>query len=187
MLSAQGQDAMSGAVPADAREIAGEVALDHWLTWQIRHMAIDAAGVADLAAAYRRGEPFPERPLARDVDPGGHPEGRLDRAEPSAEHALPGAGPVPGTAALTETSRSASPTASSSPQGASEAVQAYRGQIAGSADRQPDAWIGLALALRRLPGSPSRAAFATRLPLLFDVHACLGGRADPLDLAGWFG
>jgi hypothetical protein len=31
--------------------------------------------------------------------------------------------------------------------------------------------------------------FATRLPLLFEMHACLAERgiaADPLDLAAWF-
>jgi len=68
---------------------------------------------------------------------------------------------------------------------ASAAVQAYRDQIAGAADPQPDAWIGLALALHQLPSSPLQMAFATHLPLMFDVHACLGGRSDPLDLAGW--
>ncbi len=51
----------------------------------------------------------------------------------------------------------------------------------------PHAWIGLALALHRLPASPVQAAFVTRLPLLSDVHACLSGRVDPVDLADWFG
>ena len=33
-------------------------ALDNWLTWQFRHTAVDATGVAGLAAAYQRGEPL---------------------------------------------------------------------------------------------------------------------------------
>ena len=45
-------------VPAEAKEIAREVALDNWLTWQFRHTAVDAAGVPSLAAAYQRGEPL---------------------------------------------------------------------------------------------------------------------------------
>jgi hypothetical protein len=184
VLQARAQDAMSGAVPGDAREIAAEVALDHALTWQMRHLATDAAGVADVAAAYRRGEPFPERAQAgtwiqadtRKVDstarsrllsmrylaPARYRDLLADRGLPVSE---------PDRLLLAASS--------------TEAVQAYRDQIAGSAELQPDAWIGLALALRRLPGPPP-PAFATRLPLLFDVHACLGGRADPVDLAGWF-
>jgi hypothetical protein len=36
----------------------------------------------------------------------------------------------------------------------------------------------------------ARRSLACRLPLLFEVHACLAGqgiRVDPLDLAAWFG
>jgi hypothetical protein len=68
---------------------------------------------------------------------------------------------------------------------ADAAIDAYRDQIAGSVVPQPDAWIGLALALHQLPGPPPRA-FTTDLALMFEVHACLDGRRDPLDLAGWF-
>ena len=38
-----------------------------------------------------------------------------------------------------------------------QARAGYRARITGSADPQPDAWIGLALALHRLPPSPLRA------------------------------
>ena len=55
-LRERAQRRESGPVPAEAIEIAREVALDNWLTWQLRHTALDAAGVARLAAAYQRGE-----------------------------------------------------------------------------------------------------------------------------------
>ena len=53
-------------------------------------------------------------------------------------------------------------------------MRGYRDLISCSADPQPDAWVGLALALHRLPASPLAGVFADRLPVLFDVHACLG-------------
>jgi hypothetical protein len=66
------------------------------------------------------------------------------------------------------------------------AVQAYRTRIADSADPQPDAWIGLTLALHQLPPSPPRAALTIRLAQVAEVHARLADRTDPLDLASWF-
>jgi hypothetical protein len=59
--------------------------------------------------------------------------------------------------------------------------------ITGSADPQPDAWVGLAVALHRLPASALQDAFTARLPVLFDLYSRLGAGHDPLDLAGWFG
>jgi hypothetical protein len=67
------------------------------------------------------------------------------------------------------------------------AVQGYRDLITGSADPQPDAWVGLALALHQPPASRLADAFAACLPVMFDVHSCLGAGCDPLDLASWFG
>ena len=58
-----------------------------------------------------------------------------------------------------------------------------------AAEPDPAAWLGLALAIHRLPAMSSRKVFATRLPLLFETHACLaeqGISADPLELAAWF-
>jgi hypothetical protein len=69
---------------------------------------------------------------------------------------------------------------------ANAAVAAYRAAIA--ADPQPDAWIGLALTIHRLADMPSQPVFATHLPLLFEMHACLtdqGIHSDPLELAAW--
>ena len=57
LLRAQGQQLEAEPLPGEARDIAAQVALDHWLTWQVRHLVIDPAGVASLAAARRRGEP----------------------------------------------------------------------------------------------------------------------------------
>jgi hypothetical protein len=187
MLHTRAREAMSGTVPGGARQIAAEVALDHELTWQLRHLAADAAEVAELAAAYQRGESFPEhaqaqaririRPDTRKVE--STPRSRMlsmrylapaRYRELLADEDLPLGEPD----RLLLAARSA------------EAVQAYRELIAVSGGPQPDAWVGLALAIRQLPPGPAQAAFVTRLPLLFDVHARLGGQADPVDLAGWF-
>ena len=182
-LRAQGQQLMSAPVPAQAARVAAEVALDHRLTWQLRHVATDAADVAGLADAYRRGEPCPGgvrtwiQEDVRKVDSGLRSRLlNLRYLESARYRALRADGVLPVSEAdrlLLERSSEA-------------AVQAYRTRIAGSADPQPDAWIGLALALHQLPPSPPRAALATRLAQVAEVHARLADRTDPLDLASWF-
>jgi HEXXH motif-containing protein len=174
-------------VPAAAAEIAGDVALDNWLTWQLRHTALDPAAVAGLAAAYQRGEPSNGRPLPeawikddiRDVD-AGIPRSRLLNMrfqKPQRYRQLSGAdvaGLGPGDALLAGGN-------------ASGAAAAYRAAL--RAEPDPAAWIGLALAVHRLPAGMAQPVFAMRLPLLFEMHACLAGQgilADPLDLAAWF-
>jgi hypothetical protein len=62
MLRDQGRTMQSEAVPAEAMDIAAEVALDHELTWQLRHTAIEAAA---LAVTYQRSEALPPLPEAR--------------------------------------------------------------------------------------------------------------------------
>jgi HEXXH motif-containing protein len=183
LLHAQGQQLMSAPVPGEAAQIAAEVALDHWLTWQIRHVAVDAADVADLAAAYQRGEPCPGRARTwiqddvRKVDSGLRSRLlNLRYLEPARYRELCTEGVLP----LSEPDRLLL-------EGNSEdATAAYRTRIADSADSQPDAWAGLALALHQLPPSPIQTALTTRLVLMFEVHARLAGRNDPLDLASWF-
>jgi len=182
-LRAQQQQLMSAPVPARAAQVAAEVALDHRLTWQLRHVATDAADVAGLADAYRRGEPCPGgartwiQQDVRKVDSGLRSRLlNLRYLEPARYRALRADGVLPLSQAdrlLLERSSEA-------------AVQAYRTRIADSADPQPDAWIGLALALHQLPPSPPRAALATRLAQVAEVHARLADRTDPLDLASWF-
>jgi len=173
-------------VPGPALQIAGEVALDHRLTWQIRHVATDVAAVAELADAYRRGEPFPrqDRPevwVQEDVRKlGSSVRSRLlnmSYLEPARYRELCAEGVLP----LSEADRLLLG------RDAEAAVLGYRDLITGSADPQPDAWVGLALALRRLPASALQDVFAAHLPVLFDVHSRLGAGYDPLDLAGWFG
>jgi hypothetical protein len=182
-LGARGQRLMSAPVPARAARIAAEVALDHRLTWQLRHVAADAADVAGLADACRRGEPCPGEARTwvqedvRKVDSGLRSRLlNLRYLEPARYRALCADGVLPVSAAdrlLLEQSSEA-------------AVQAYRTWIADSADPQPDAWIGLALALSQLSPSPSQRALVTRLVQMFEVHARLAGQTDPLDLASWF-
>jgi HEXXH motif-containing protein len=186
LLRERGQGEGADPVPAEAALIAREVALDNWLTWQLRHTAVDAAGVAGLAAAHQRGEPLSGQVLPgawieddiRKVD--SIPRSRLLNMryqEPQRFRQLSAAGIPEMTVAdafLLEGDAGA-------------AVAAYRAALAAESD--PAAWIGLALAIHRLPAMSSRQVFATRLPLLLEMHAWLAGRgiaADPLDLAAWF-
>jgi hypothetical protein len=184
-LRERGQGHESGSVPADAREIAREVAVDNWLTWQLRHVVADAAEVSALAAAYQRGEPLagralPETQVESDIRKFDsvlrsrllnmrYQEPRRYRQLSAAD--MEGLGTADALLVLGN---------------ASAAVAAYREELA--ADPDPAAWIGLALAVDRLPAASSRPALAARLPLLFEMHACLAGRGikvDPLDLAAW--
>jgi HEXXH motif-containing protein len=185
LLQAQGRELASEPVPTDAQEIAREVALDHWLTWQMRHMAPDAAGVANLATAYRQGESFPERAQPevsihediRKVDSG--IRSRLLNMRylaPGRYRELCADGVLP----LSEPDRLLLK------RSADAAVQAYRDLITTSADSRPDAWVGLALALHQLPAPWLQAATATHLPVMFEVHSRLGAQSDPLELATWF-
>jgi HEXXH motif-containing protein len=188
LLRARGQSLESGTVPAYAREIAGEVALDHWLTWQLRHIVANATGVAELADAYQHGEPFRDQALpevwieeeARIID-------SIIRSRFLNMRYL-------------EPWRYRELDAASAPElseadcllvggRASAAVQAYCAEISVAADPRPDAWTGLGLAIHRLGPMALRQAFDAYLPLMFEVHACLCGqgvRSDLLDLAAWF-
>ncbi len=65
VLRDQGRILESEPVSAEAIDIAGETALDHALTWQLKHTAIDAAGLIELVAAYGRGEPLREQALPK--------------------------------------------------------------------------------------------------------------------------
>ena len=127
------------------------MALDHRLTWQIRHLATDAAAVAQLAAAYQSSEPCPEsrRPTTRIAEDVRKVE--LDPTEPAAEHALSRAGSLPRAVADGILPLGLSSTVCSCGRESDSAVQAYRDLIAGSAEPEPDAWIGLGLALHRRP------------------------------------
>ena len=186
VLRERGQRGDASPVPAEATEIAREVALDNWLTWQLRHTALDGAGVAGLAAAYRRGEPLGKQVLpeswiendVRKVD--SIPRSRLLNMrfqEPERFRQLPSSD-IPELGAADALLIQGD---------AGAAVTAYRADLAVEPD--PAAWLGLALAIHRLPGMSSRSVFATRLPLLFATHACLakqGVAAEPLELAAWF-
>jgi hypothetical protein len=185
-LGRRAEPGESEPVPASAIEIAAEVALDHWLNWQLAYTAVDAAGVAGLADAYCRSEPLGGRPL---------PETRVDdeirKVNSIARSRLltmryqdPGRYRQLAGAALPQLAAADALLVRGN---ASEAAAAYRERLAEESD--PAAWIGLALAMHRLSASPSQPMLATHLPLLFELHACLARRgvhADPLDLAAWF-
>jgi hypothetical protein len=185
ILRERGKRLDPASVPSAAREMAREAILDHSLNWQLRHTVVDLVGVTELAAAYRRGEPLGDRALPttrieddfRKVDSTARSQLlNLRYLEPERYRDLCTTG-MPGLGTADHLLMTGN---------ASGAVQAYRAEIFD--DPRPDAWIGLALAIHRLP-SPSRQVFATQLPLLFEVHACLAGQgvhSDPLDLAAWF-
>jgi hypothetical protein len=186
LLRAEGQRLADEPIPYDALQIAREVSLDHWLTWQLQHVAVDMPGVVNLADAYRTGESYsgqglPGTWIQEDVR-------KLDSSmrsrllsmkylDPGRYRELLGDGTTP----LTQPDRLLLSRATEA------AVQGYRGLISETADPQPEAWVGLALALHQLPASPLANAFATRLPVLFEVHGRLGAGCDPLELAGWSG
>ena len=186
LLREQVRCAESAPVPAAALEIAREVALDNWLTWQLRHVALEPAEIAELALAYQRGESAGRRALPaaslcdeiRKVDSiqrsrllnmrYQHPRrfARLSTAD------LPELGPADALLIRGD---------------ARGALAAYRAALLEQPD--PADWIGLALAVHRLPEIAPPAALDIHLPLLFELHACLAERgiqADPLDLAAWF-
>jgi HEXXH motif-containing protein len=185
-LRDRGQREVAPPLPVEAAEIAREVALDNWLTWQLSHTAVDAGGVARLAAAYQRDEPFSGQALPatrikegiREIDSVARSRViNMRYQEPQRYRQLSGAdvsvlGPADGLLIRGD---------------AAAAVAAYRERLTAEAD--PAAWVGLALAVRRLPAASAWPALDDQLPLIFETHACLVGqglRVDPLDLAGWF-
>jgi HEXXH motif-containing protein len=186
LLRERGQAEGSGPVPAEAKEIARGVALDNWLTWQLRHVALEDAEVACLAVAYQRGEPLGGRalPATRIEDDVRKFDSVLRsrllnmRYEEPRRHRRLSAADMPELRAADAFLVLGN---------ASAAVAAYREEL--GADPDPAAWIGLALAVDRLQAASSQPVFATRLPLLFEMHAYLAAQgiyADPLDLAAWF-
>jgi HEXXH motif-containing protein len=184
LTRAAGQRFAAEPVPDEALQIAGEVSLDHWLTWRIRHVAVDPPGAARLADAYRAGQPFlgqhlPATWIQEDVRKlSSSVRSRLLHMrylEPGRYRELLSDRPL----ALVEPDRLLL-------SGASEAaVRGYRDLISESADPEPEAWIGLALALGRRPVSPLAGILVAHLPVLFEVHRCLGAGSDPLELAAW--
>ena len=185
-LRERGQCRDSAAVPPDAAEIAREIALDNWLTWQLRHTVLDAAALAALAAAYRQGAPSTGLALPavrfeddiRKVDSVVRSRLLNMRFQEPRRYRQVTAGPIGELGAADALLVRGETTA---------AVRAYREQLAIEPD--PAAWIGLALAVNRLPVTSSQQVFATQLPLLFEMHACLADQeihADPLELAAWF-
>jgi HEXXH motif-containing protein len=185
MVRTQGSGLAAEPVSGEAHEIAAAVSLDHWLTWQVRNVAVDAGDVARLAAAYRRGEPFtslaPPRTWAED---GTRTIGSTVRSQlldaryldPARYHRLLADPGLP----LSEPDRLLLRGETSA------AIQGYRHQIAQSGHPLPDAWTGLALALRECPGRVPQQALNDWLPVILELHAYLDDRTDPLELAGWF-
>lgn len=190
-LHAWEKDLTCAPIPRDAQDMAAEASLDHWLTWQIQNVAVDAAAVADLAAAYRRGELFsaqhpPMTSIERDTR-------RLNVTATNRSRLLTTRYLAPARYRTLLADKGVLPEEADILliAGKTEAaIQAYRDRITGSAEAHPDAWIGLALALHHLPSSPFAHTFGTRLALLFELHRHMsdhGYRRDPLELARWLG
>lgn len=187
-LRDEGQRLCAEPVPAEARSIAGEVALDHRLTWQFRHSAFDADVAARLAAAYQRGEPLSSREL---------PDARIEEETRkinstvrsrllSMRYLEPRRYREQDVAQLPGLSEGDVLLVSGQ---ASAAVQTYRAEIMATPGPLPDSWVGLAHAVHLLAQTPLQTAFDAWLPLMFDIHACLCGQgvsSDPLELAEWF-
>lgn len=172
-------------VPPEATAVADDIALDHWLAWQLRHTALSPGTVTCLANAYQRGEPLADQPLpaprvaedTRRVGPTVRSQLlRMRSLEPQRFRDL-------GTVSLSGLSQADRLLLSGD---AAAAARAYRDEILAADQPLPEAWTGLAFAGRRLAQTPALAAVGVHLPLLFDVHAQLLAReirCDPLDLA----
>jgi HEXXH motif-containing protein len=186
-LREQGRMLETGLAPDSARDMAEEVTLDHWLTWQLRHMAVEPAGVAAAATAFLRREmvdreALPPRKIAaytRQV--GGVARSRMldmRHLDPKRFRHLRNSGALQLSQAdgLMLDGR------------AGEAALAYRAEILAADSPVPHSWVGLAGTACRTGPPVLREAFASGLPLLFEMHGCLtaqGVQSDPMDLAAW--
>ena len=187
-LQEQGRRLESGSpVPDRARDMAEEVALDHQLTWQLRHETVDPAALVTASTAFLRREPL-DRELvsAGRVEAYTRPVGGVARSrllamrhlDPRRFRDLRGSCEPPLSPAddLLLDGR------------ASEAAQAYRAEILSADSPVPHSWVGLAVAACRTAAPLPQEAFATSLPLLFEMHCRLadkGVKSDPMDLADW--
>lgn len=188
VLRGEGHRLASEPVPAAAQIAAENIALDHWLAWQLSHIGVSAAGLAGLATAYQRGESLAGRPLpetrveeeARKVRPAVRSQALRERHLEPRRYRERGSAEMPGLSAADRYLLDGQ---------AAPAIRAYRDEIMETAEPQPESWVGLALAARQLERASSPSAFADRLPLMFDLHAYLLARevrCDPLELAAWF-
>ena len=186
-LKSQGRMLETGSVPSSARELADETALDHWLTWQVRHIELDPAGIARTAVAYLSGESPHQETL---------PEGRIQacirQVAPTARSRMLGMRQC-------EPKRFRQIRASGEcllsraddlllNGNAYKASEAYREEILAGVAPLLQNWVGLAIAASRVAPPLLQHAFATRLPLMFEVHRYLAGQgilSDPMDLAAW--
>jgi HEXXH motif-containing protein len=195
VLAAQGPGPVSKSAPPEAVEVAREIALDHRLTWQLRHVKPDTALVVQLTAAYRRGEPLAGQLPAGDTLEN---HSRLDEDVRKVDSVTRSRllsqlmfDPSPGQQLSAADAGLAAADVLLLAGDAEAAVTAYREQL--SAESDASAWLGLALAVHRRTASakPSQAAWpalAGQLPLLYDLHERLaadGCAVDPLELAAW--
>ena len=186
-LKGQGRLLEAGSVSPRAREIAEDVALDHWLTWQVRHIELDSAAIAKTAAAFLGGESMDYETLptgrveayTRQVAPAVRSWMlNLRHCEPKRFRQLYGSGkdlPSRADGFLIDGR-------------VSEALEAYREEILTAAEPVPQSWVGLALAASRGASPSLLKVFMARLPLMFDLHRYLAGQgvpSDPMDLAAW--
>ena len=177
LARAEGQRLAGEPVPDHALQIAREASLDHQLTWQIQHVAVAGPGRGQpggrptARVSRAPGLLFPDTWIAEDVRKlSSSVRSRLlnmSYLEPARYREL----------SRRERSPSSEPDRLLLAPGDRGRRTGYRDLISGSADPQPEAWVGLALALHQLPASPLRTSFAAHLPVLFDIHACLGRRA----------
>ena len=152
-------------VDPDVLRLAEGANTDHRLRWRLRNLTVDPAGLAELARAWRRGDP-PGRLPASTVRAAGRRElesnARLDLIHRHLRGAAGTAGP--GDPAYL---RGAPAVASA----------AYRKQI----EARPDdlaAWAGLGL-------TSGKAALRERPEVVAALHRELGTHPDPIGLAAW--
>ena len=164
--------------------MAEQVGRDHWHTWQLRHIAVDPAGVANSAIAFLDGE----SPASGFLPPGElvaytrRVDGVARNRMLTMRHLAPKrfrdlrANGVDSLSAADRLLIDGK---------VDEAVRAYRAEILSADVPAPEGWVGLATAAAM---ATKTRAFVTRLPLLFEIHCHLVGKGitrDPMDLAAW--
>jgi hypothetical protein len=185
-LREQGLRLRSGQVPEDAQDMAEQVGRDHWHTWQLRHLAVDPAEIAKAAAAFLDSESPASGFLPQgEVVPYTRRVGGMARTRMLTMRHL-------------EANRFRDLRANDGDQispadrllidgDCGEAMRAYRAEILSSDVPAPESWAGLATAAT-MAKAVKATAFATRLPLLFEIHRYLASKGimcDPMELTAW--
>ncbi|MFI1093991.1 HEXXH motif domain-containing protein [Streptomyces sp. NPDC020917] len=180
---------LDDSVPADAQELADEVALDHRARWRAHHLRPPAHAVEEAVHGWTRGAQLPPAGLAAEPRLVPDPAARwLDTAATIARHLLTAPADEPLKAAATVTGATEGDLLLAAGDAAA-AREAYAAQLAVEPGHG-GAWAGLGRSLTAAGVEPAAAELLHRHPeRARAVHAALTARQgqapDPVRLAAW--